>query len=430
MFKQTTLFLLLVIVFSINSSAGVILGQNYCTIIWAADPFQNGYNNVTGDNPWKTGFVEECEPYNIIRMMNWNNTNWHYGHRRDDFKVSSPSWADRKQKGDKNQAFVAYEWQIDICNRTNSSIWLCIPNKATDDYCYKLAQLVKNTLKPGLRVIVEWSNEVWNPGFAVNAYCDAMAKSQIDPRAPWFFYYLRAATNAFHQFERVFGADSERLITVISGRSNEYMLGNQLFSALNQRPDWTNPKGAKIDAFAIASYFGEGADASTVDKWEEAKKTADANGVALAFYEGGAGEHTNSFSNEMNAIYDNYLKILEDVGFAFGCHFYHTGGKGWATIPNDISGYAKAMTYPKYKKIANYCKANPMPPVDQPMFAATPVSNPPRTKKVTTTIKQKATTQPIYNLQGKILGNAKISERTALLPKGVYITGGSIFLAR
>jgi len=54
---------------------------------------------------------------------------------------------------------------IDICNRLGADLWLNVPVGADDDYRKQLAALVKQQLRPDLKVYVEFGNENWNRSF-------------------------------------------------------------------------------------------------------------------------------------------------------------------------------------------------------------------------------------------------------------------------
>ena len=94
------------------------------------------------------------------------------------------NWADRtlpqfhSQVGDRSNGDeygMAIEYMIELCNLTNSDLWINIPCRASNDYTTKLAQLIKNgnsdvaPLNSSLKVYVEYANEVWN--FAAGFMC-------------------------------------------------------------------------------------------------------------------------------------------------------------------------------------------------------------------------------------------------------------------
>jgi hypothetical protein len=54
--------------------------------------------------------------------------------------------------------------------------WFSIPHAASDDWVLGFASLVLNTLRPDLKVYIEYSNEVWNNGFPQHAHAAAMGQ--------------------------------------------------------------------------------------------------------------------------------------------------------------------------------------------------------------------------------------------------------------
>lgn len=126
-------------------------------------------------NPFLPEFLDFCRPFHCLRFMDWGGTN----------NSLQETWSDRKHPtfytmvstgGDplgkwgppptpfdrKFAGGVAYEYMIQLCNMLQIDMWVCIPHRATDDYIAELASLVKSSLDPGLKVYVEFSNEIWN----------------------------------------------------------------------------------------------------------------------------------------------------------------------------------------------------------------------------------------------------------------------------
>jgi len=78
------------------------VGSNHWVVAWgagSADPFANGYQNVTGSNPWRSEFLEETAFYTVHRFMDWNRTN----------NSNQIHWSERTQQNDAKQDPVAYE---------------------------------------------------------------------------------------------------------------------------------------------------------------------------------------------------------------------------------------------------------------------------------------------------------------------------------
>jgi len=121
---------------------------------------------VTFHPEWK-----KClEPFPYFRFMNWGNTN----------NSEQKDWKDRTTLQHMRQTrAVAYEYMIQLCNEMNKDAWICIPHLATDDYVRQLAALLKKQLKPGLRIYVEYSNEIWNGSFKQTQWLYGKAQEEI-----------------------------------------------------------------------------------------------------------------------------------------------------------------------------------------------------------------------------------------------------------
>jgi hypothetical protein len=50
------------------------------------------------------------------------------------------------------------------------NMWINVPYLASDDYILNMAQLINTTLRPDVKVYVEYSNEVWGNQFPGGIY--------------------------------------------------------------------------------------------------------------------------------------------------------------------------------------------------------------------------------------------------------------------
>src|SRR5262245_23679220 len=102
-------------------------------------------------------------------------------------------WGNRRPADYASQAAVgpakgmAWEYAVQFWNETDKDAWVNIPFTADDNYIAQLATLLKNTLEPGRKIYVEYSNELWNtfgpfPGFANRDA--AVAEVQANPNSP------------------------------------------------------------------------------------------------------------------------------------------------------------------------------------------------------------------------------------------------------
>ena len=188
---------------------------------------------------------------------------------------------------------VPIEVMVALANTLKKDIWINIPHIATDDYISNYAQQIFNTLDPSIKVYLEYSNEVWNSGFAgyqhttqeglkidgfddvPTAYtslfdnrttnfksrCDAMPTSTPEEiqkknsaRCEHYFarlrFFSKRSVEIFNIWEGIFGVDSPRLHKVLGS-----FVGDKLLTEL-MLDNIQNTYGPnKVNSVAVAPYF-------------------------------------------------------------------------------------------------------------------------------------------------------------------------------
>lgn len=339
------------------------VGANFWNIDWEGqgDFFTTGVDFATTTNPWRKELLDDLAPYHVLRFMDWNLTN--------DSNNPQASWDTRKQKTDAQGEPVAFEWQIDLCNRTKKDYWLNVPHESTPDYWTKLAGLVYADLDPSLRVYVEWSNEVWNGGFPQSAYAAGKATSLgLKGSIPASSYYVYASVRVYEAFEAVFGKGSPRLVKVLAGQAAWTGPCDAHMTALADST--INPKGTKPDFYAIASYFGGKSIQEltsaipTVTQWTTASNTcAKGGGVPLISYEGGsdsyaAGSGCTTLQHDagMHDLYTSYFDGISGAGMKGPFMQYTHTGSCWGL--KEKTGDSLAIS-PKYQGVVDWLLAHP-----------------------------------------------------------------------
>lgn len=300
---------------SVAASHGMGLGSNFWDLRWhSADDCFKDVKAVAGENPWNPQFLEDLKIYNTLRFMDWDSTN---GSERS-------KWTERVRKDAPKQTTVAYEWMIDLCNRMQTDMWVCIPHQTVNrnqgnapaDYALRLAVLIRTgvdmgevdlaplldklakmdadaliaaggvrtsePLNPKLKVYFEYSNETWNGQFKQSHYCAAEGTAlnlhdggKVDDKGvSWtagFRFHAWAALRVFRAADLVFGADNPRVVKVFASHIANSFVTSQHMTVLKD-PRW-NPWGVKANAVAVAPYFGHkvsGDDPDVVAKLREA----------------------------------------------------------------------------------------------------------------------------------------------------------------
>jgi hypothetical protein len=372
------------------------IGTNFWQIDWGgSDPFKDGFNNVTGDNPWREDFLGQMNTYACLRFMDFGRTNGAE-------QIHSPDWANRKQKSDRNQNPMAYEWMIDLCNRTGKNMWVCIPHNATPDYWRNLATLIRDTLDPKLKCYVEYSNETWNEQFSQHQYCveqgerlklwrpkhDLNKDGTLGNWVPGLVglrFHVYQAARIGEVFDDVFGDQKDRIVKVIAGQASDWVTYILVEAAADPA---INPKGIQFDAYAIAPYFGaglNGADGDIMNQMRQAIASQVANiravegelrgtgkwakidhlgqyNLRLISYEGGQHilENARAFAENPGSyeIYREYLDAMSPH-FDLFMHYVHSGN--WGSM---AWGAERSIDQPldqahKYRAIVDWVRDHP-----------------------------------------------------------------------
>ena len=260
---------------------------------------------------------------------------------------------------------MAYEWMIDLGNRTHKDVWICLPAQADPDYWSQLATLIKNKLQPDRKVYIEYSNETWNGTFGQFQYTIDQGKSQGLPGSNQWYqgqaYAVWQSLKIFKAFQDVFGASAmgTRVIRVFAYGGN-MDTGRQGLRSVYNSTAW-NPSGQKIDMLAIAPYLGIGLDGASaniqndfhhaVEQVEFREDGGELGHIAFAVqdlktfgipqlgaYEGGQSLLKNSALWSSNPkIYDEYMYMLDRWSqyFRVFVHYAHTGK--WTNAQNQSS---------------------------------------------------------------------------------------------
>ena len=156
-----------------KTTADVVVGPTDPFVTLTFTNTNNGVQNLKLLRPgypidttqvFTTEFLNAIAPFSTLRFLEPLLTNNNHGSK----------WDARKLKSDPTQndtRGVAWEYVIDLANATNKDIWITIPDQidlndsTTNNYVTQLATLLKKSLKKGIVVYVEYSNETWNGGF-------------------------------------------------------------------------------------------------------------------------------------------------------------------------------------------------------------------------------------------------------------------------
>lgn len=264
--------------------------------------------NIDTSQQFHPDFINNIQKYKVIRMMDWQRTNWNaegpvrsasevatepidvlnesrtnpYNNARptDDSQRSSQllNWSDRPLPSDvryTSEKGVPVEVMLDLVNQLAADVWFNMPHHASNEYMAEFATLTANELNDTQHVYVEYSNEVWNSGFYQNEWVTAKAEEMWpDPSIQSFkkllSYYGMRSAEMCDIWKAAFPANPERVICVIATQAANPWVGKQMLDCpLSENA----PCHTRIDAVAIAPYFGQHighqVNHSTVLQWIE-----------------------------------------------------------------------------------------------------------------------------------------------------------------
>jgi hypothetical protein len=309
-----------------------------------------GFEKRYGAEPFHPAFLKRWQGVASLRFMDWMQTN--------DSRVSR--WEERPALEDATWTVkgAPLELMVDLSNRLQADPWFCMPHLADDDYVRSFARAVKQRLAPGLKVYVEYSNEVWNGQFQQNRWSGEeglkLGFAEKHWEAAWR-YTAHRSVQMFDLWEKEFGGP-QRLVRVLPSQSANPYVSEQVLRFQDA--------SKKADALAIAPYLScnvspggkpsvAEAEGWTVDQaldylektalpqatgWiREQKQVADRHGLRLLAYEGGqhmvgvaGGENNERLTKILQAanahprmaeIYAKYYDAWTAAGGGLFCYF-------------------------------------------------------------------------------------------------------------
>lgn len=198
-----------------------------------------GTETTYATNPWESNWLNKLEPFKTIRFMDWGYTN----------NSEMQQWSQRTHKSDytwTQKSGVPYEYWIRLCNLKDADAWVCIPHLADSTYIAELAELFRDSLEPGRRIYVEYSNELWNWMFQQAQY-----GLTINTNLSWPERLGPKIASVMEIWHSVFGADTSRLIGVMGCQHAWFDIGDRIYQQIE-----TIGKSYLIDAISPAAYMG------------------------------------------------------------------------------------------------------------------------------------------------------------------------------
>ncbi|MCA9171213.1 MAG: hypothetical protein KDB23_26250, partial [Planctomycetales bacterium] len=199
-----------------------------------------GYHGATAPL-YRNEFLDRVRAFGALRLMNYSQTN----------DSDAISWSQRRLPdeiiqtgftGPGPEGGVAWELLIEMANDAGIDPWINVPHLADNNYITELATLWHSQLNPDRDLIVEFSNEVWNPGFAQYAETGFGNYQTVADK----LVTIRSI------FDAVWGADKDRVKLVLAGQAANLTTLQTAVTRIEQQTSL--PASDTIDALAIALY--------------------------------------------------------------------------------------------------------------------------------------------------------------------------------
>jgi len=246
-------------------------------------------------------FVSKVSEWGVVRFMDWQNTN----------PSPNVSWAGRSTLSDGswsgpgggNDQGVPLEAMVKLANEAHVDMWYNVPTKADNAYVTNALTYIRDNLDPALKVHIEYSNEVWNSGFAAHGYAQTQANAlwgngTTVAHGANIYYGYRSAQVADIAHQVFTDAHAGQAIDVLSGQASYSGLMPYMLDGISKAG--LGSAASLFRDYAIAPYFGgefgragsNSTDRTTVYNWARTGST----GLNAAFHEleYGGSLHTDS----------------------------------------------------------------------------------------------------------------------------------------
>lgn len=338
-----------------------------------------------------------------IRFMDWGATNysplttWSQRQLPTDNNYESYGTPDSSSTPitDPSVRGMAYEWMVDLCNRTMKDMWVCVPHQADDNYVTQMATVINNHLHPNLKVYLEYSNEYWNFGSgslnvssnqqtatggnhrAQNDHVILQGQAQGLPGSNVFYkggaFGCKRSYEIWYLFGQVFGG-FDRIVRTLCTNGNNDLMRQGLVTTYTSST-W-NPHSMTCDLICTAPYI----EGQTLSAWNTSLNQAwapfgncyEVRQIATQFsipafgaYEGGiqaAGSGVNTWAASAD-IYNAYISLYNKCateGMSLFCHYTLIGASSataaWGLL---TSSTESTTTAHRWRATLDWMDANP-----------------------------------------------------------------------
>jgi Ca2+-binding RTX toxin-like protein len=304
-------------------------------------------------------WFDRVDDFRVLRTHDWQSTNF----------PTSVDWTRNTETADQARwgadgAGMPYELLVQMANETRSDLWINIPHTASRQYMQEAAAYVKANLDPGLKLMVEFSNEYWTTIFDQYDYFQRGGARRFgsDEFAAGQFYGVKAAQMA-DIFAAEFGRNSDVLRPTLTVDDVMFKTGEA--EAMLTAPSFvaqggTQPVTRDFDVIATDGYlswyapdestgnlirswmtdadggFGRARDfllnqlnTELLPNWQRGRALADEYGLDFMVYEGGALLLNFPGDNPDPALTDFAIRFTQSTELR---EVYEATLEAWATV--------------------------------------------------------------------------------------------------
>ena len=281
-------------------------------------------------------FLDKTSNWSVVRFMDWNQTNG----------STITSWNQRETPASLHWDNVPIEVEVALGNKIHSDIWVNIPAMADDDYVRQLTTYVRDNLDPSLKLHIEYSNEMWNTGFAQTTYAQQQADALWGSQ--WFgneIYYGYRSAQIMSIAQQVYGsAANDRLSGVLATFTAYTGVEGQIFDGVSRANDGS--VSSLFKEYAITTYFGDqlgstdATDQAKILQWAESGTA----GITAALNEL---QHGGNLSSDFSL--DNLMSYWQYQGQVAANH-----GLSLVAYEGGFSGYWFAWPRDEHPEIVDF----------------------------------------------------------------------------
>ena len=234
-----------------------------------------GLESTYQTQPFNPQYLSTLQGFSYLRFgsIGVNNASWN--------EEVGMTWADETPVTYRTQAKTtgeSVEYMVDLCNELHENMWVNMPVGSDSTYLTNFATYVKDNLDPGLKVYVEYGNEVWNSGYTaewnyVSAYATANSLTTQQATAD-------LTANCWNIWRQVFTGQTSRMVRVLATQFDAPFQLNPEIARLVATSSPSDPNHG-FDIISEAPYFGPNTssfNSQTTVQQIEAAGIADLNG--------------------------------------------------------------------------------------------------------------------------------------------------------